>query len=215
MLAEEGFAPLLIETVGVGQSEVSIARVADTVVLLLHPGWGDEIQAAKAGLLEIADVFFVNKADQGNADAVVSHIKAMLALSTSSWKPPVLSGSALTGEGLTDLVDAILTHRQWETQLSLGRSQTRNFDPRRAARHVVETDAPTECDRGRIAAVLTTNPTTSESLVRLPSSVAKRTSFRPRRDPEFGKGSSTTPRPPETTEKATSASSRDKPNVIW
>ncbi len=120
VLAEEGFAPLLIETVGVGQSEVSIARVADTVVLVLHPGWGDEIQAAKAGLLEIADVFFVNKADQGNADAVVSQIEAMLALSTSSWKPPVLSGSALTGEGLTDLVDAILTHRQWEDSTQPG-----------------------------------------------------------------------------------------------
>ncbi len=120
VLAEEGFAPLLIETVGVGQSEVSIARVADTVVLVLHPGWGDEIQAAKAGLLEIADVFFVNKADQGNADAVVSQIEAMLALSTSIWKPPVLSGSALTGEGVAELVEAILTHRQWEDSTQPG-----------------------------------------------------------------------------------------------
>lgn len=114
VLAEGGFSPLLIETVGVGQSEVRIASVADTVVLVLHPGWGDEIQAAKAGLLEIADVFFVNKADQGNANAVVGQIEAMLALSPSNWKPPVLSGSALTGDGVAELVESILTHRKWE-----------------------------------------------------------------------------------------------------
>ena len=117
VLAEEGFAPLLIETVGVGQSEVRIASVADTVVLVLHPGWGDEIQAAKAGLLEIADLFFVNKADQGNADAVVGQLEAMLALSSPSWKPPVLSGSAASGEGIEELVEAILTHRQWEESI--------------------------------------------------------------------------------------------------
>ena len=110
LLGQESFAPLLIETVGVGQSEVEVARVADTVVLVLHPGWGDEIQAAKAGLLEVVDIFFVNKADLGGADAVVRQLTASISPTVDGWLPVVLSGSALTGDGLDGLADAIATH---------------------------------------------------------------------------------------------------------
>jgi LAO/AO transport system kinase len=105
VLSEAGFEPLIIETVGVGQSEVEIASVADTVVLVLHPGWGDEIQTAKAGLLEIADIFFVNKSDQGGAESVVSQLEAMLKLGTTD--KPVIAGSALTGAGVDLLIGAL------------------------------------------------------------------------------------------------------------
>jgi LAO/AO transport system kinase len=111
LLGQEGFTPLIVETVGVGQSEVEVAQVADSVVLVLYPGWGDEVQTAKAGLLEIADIFFVNKADLGNADVVARQLVAMLALSSASDKPPVLQGSALTGDGVDELLEEILKHR--------------------------------------------------------------------------------------------------------
>jgi len=110
LLGVEGFAPLLIETVGVGQSEVEVAAIADTVVLVLYPGWGDEVQTAKAGLLEVADIFFVNKADQGDAGPLIGQIEAMLALSSRDWKPPVIGGSALTGVGIEALLSAISAH---------------------------------------------------------------------------------------------------------
>ncbi|HJU81306.1 MAG TPA: GTP-binding protein [Acidimicrobiia bacterium] len=99
LLAEEGFSPLIVETVGVGQSEVEVAQVADIVVAVLHPGWGDEIQAEKAGLLEIAGVIFVNKADQGDAERVVRDV--------SGLGVPVLAGSALTKQGLEELLTTI------------------------------------------------------------------------------------------------------------
>jgi LAO/AO transport system kinase len=102
LLAEEGFAPLIVETVGVGQSEVEVTEIADLVVLVLHPGWGDEVQAEKAGLLEIADLVFVNKSDQGDADRVVKNL--------ADLEIPVLTGSALTKEGLEALTAAIANH---------------------------------------------------------------------------------------------------------
>lgn len=111
LLGQEGFAPLLIETVGVGQSEVEVARVADTVVLVLQPGWGDDVQAAKAGLVEVADIFFVNKSDQGNAEAVVRLLEATIAPDADGWRPLVLSGSAVTGDGIDQLLDAIVSHQ--------------------------------------------------------------------------------------------------------
>ncbi|HJU51424.1 MAG TPA: GTP-binding protein [Acidimicrobiia bacterium] len=108
LLAEEGFSPLLVETVGVGQSEVEVAEIADIVVAVLHPGWGDEIQAEKAGLLEIADVIFVNKSDQGDAERIVRAVTGL--------EVPVLAGSALTEEGLEALTATIADLRHHPTR---------------------------------------------------------------------------------------------------
>jgi len=104
---------VLVETVGAGQSEVDIIRVAHTVVVLHAPGLGDEIQAIKAGLMEIADVFVVNKADRENAGKTLSDIQAMLQLNSKErgWKPPILKTVALTGEGVGELVDNLEEHR--------------------------------------------------------------------------------------------------------
>jgi len=101
---------VVIETVGVGQDEVDIVRTADVSVVTLVPGTGDEVQALKAGIMEIADIFVVNKADRDGADRLVSSIEAMLALEEfgpDQWRPPVLRTQATTGAGLPDLVAAI------------------------------------------------------------------------------------------------------------
>jgi LAO/AO transport system kinase len=107
-----GKAWIVIETVGVGQVEVEIAGHADTTVVVVNPGWGDAVQAAKAGLLEIADVFVVNKADRPGASDSVRDLEGMLELSGSvSWRPPIVRTVATTGEGVDELYDAIATHR--------------------------------------------------------------------------------------------------------
>jgi LAO/AO transport system kinase len=101
---------ILIETVGVGQDEVEVVKAADMVLVVCVPGMGDGIQAIKAGIMEIADIFVVNKADQGEADQVVADIHAMLDLSAdeSSSQIPVLKTIAATGEGVTDLLNMML-----------------------------------------------------------------------------------------------------------
>jgi LAO/AO transport system kinase len=109
---------VLVETVGVGQAEVEVASLADTTVVLLAPGMGDGIQAAKAGILEIADVFVVNKADRDGADSTVRDLKGMLGLGgrhseAGAWRPPVLKTVAARLEGIPDVVDAIEKHRAW------------------------------------------------------------------------------------------------------
>lgn len=112
-----GFDRVLIETVGVGQSEVEIAAAADTTVVLVAPGMGDGIQAAKAGILEIGDVFVVNKADRDGASATARELRAMLDLAAKgegeSWRPPVLSAIASTGSGVAEVVSAIDEHFAW------------------------------------------------------------------------------------------------------
>jgi len=106
---------VLVETVGAGQSEVEIIKVAQTVVVTYAPGLGDEIQAIKAGLMEIADIFVVNKADRESADKAVMDIQAMLQLNDkkTAWKPPILKTTALTGEGVPELVEKIEEHRRF------------------------------------------------------------------------------------------------------
>ncbi|MFD9126925.1 methylmalonyl Co-A mutase-associated GTPase MeaB [Kitasatospora sp. NPDC059571] len=108
---------ILVETVGVGQSEVEIAAQADTSVVLLAPGMGDGIQAAKAGILEIGDVFVVNKADRDGADATARELNHMLGLGESrqpgDWRPPIVKTVAARGEGLDELVEALEKHRAW------------------------------------------------------------------------------------------------------
>ncbi len=110
VLDAAGFGTVLVETVGVGQSEVEVAEQVDATVVLLAPGMGDGIQAAKAGVLEIGDVFVVNKADRDGAHAVVRELRTMVALaerSSQEWKPPVLTASAVDGTGVTDVLDAV------------------------------------------------------------------------------------------------------------
>jgi LAO/AO transport system kinase len=107
---------ILVETVGVGQSEVEIAGLADTTLVLLAPGMGDGIQAAKAGILEIGDVYVVNKADRDGADQVRRDLRGMLALSErpeGSWRPPIVATAASKGEGVADVVAALEDHHEW------------------------------------------------------------------------------------------------------
>jgi len=106
---------VIVETVGAGQSEVEIIKVAQTVVVIHAPGLGDEIQAIKAGLMEIADIFVVNKADRENADKAVMDIQAILQLNNKEkdWKTPILKTVALTGEGVLELMEKLEEHRQF------------------------------------------------------------------------------------------------------
>lgn len=114
VLQAVGFDIVIIETVGVGQSEVEIAATADTSVVLVAPGMGDSIQAAKAGILEIGDVFAVNKADRDGADATARELRHMIELGTAGeWKPPVVKTTATSGEGIAALVEAIDAHGHW------------------------------------------------------------------------------------------------------
>ncbi|MBB3085910.1 methylmalonyl Co-A mutase-associated GTPase MeaB [Geodermatophilus sabuli] len=118
VLDAAGCDVVLVETVGVGQSELEIASLADTTLVLLAPGMGDGIQAAKAGILEVADVLVVNKADRDGADQTVRDLRAMLTLGErrdGAWRPPVCRTVATRGggEGVAALVEAIDEHRRW------------------------------------------------------------------------------------------------------
>lgn len=112
VLDAAGKAWVVVETVGVGQVEVEIVDAADTTVVVVNPGWGDGVQANKAGLLEIADVFVVNKADRPGSDDAVRDLRQMLELSGErSWTPPIIETVATTGVGIDELFDAICAHR--------------------------------------------------------------------------------------------------------
>ena len=116
VLEAAGFDTILIETVGVGQSEYEIMRVADTTLVVLTPESGDEVQMAKAGLMEIADIFVLNKADRPDSDALWAALRSMLDgraqdLSPGSWIPAIQRTVAQAGTGTDELVDAILAHR--------------------------------------------------------------------------------------------------------
>jgi LAO/AO transport system kinase len=116
ILDAAGFDIVLIETVGVGQAEVDIARLADCALVVVAPGLGDSIQAAKAGILEIADIFAVNKSDRPGAQEVVRDLRTMLAMASygeGSWKPPIVSTTAVTGGGIADLMAAIESQGAW------------------------------------------------------------------------------------------------------
>jgi LAO/AO transport system kinase len=108
---------VLVETVGVGQEEVDVIRVVDPVCLVTVPGLGDDIQAIKAGVLEIADVLVVNKADRPGADEAARDLAQMLSLAKDRpWKTPILRTSAQSGEGLPQLIEAIDSHRAWSRE---------------------------------------------------------------------------------------------------
>lgn len=116
VLDAAGCDVILVETVGVGQSEVEIAGMADTTLVLLAPGMGDGIQAAKAGILEIGDLYVINKADRDGADSLRRELRSMLALGerpVDGWRPDILKTVASKGEGVDEVVEAILRHRAW------------------------------------------------------------------------------------------------------
>ncbi|HET8982323.1 MAG TPA: methylmalonyl Co-A mutase-associated GTPase MeaB [Pedococcus sp.] len=117
VLDAAGCDVILVETVGVGQSEVEIAGLADTTIVLLAPGMGDGIQAAKAGILEIGDLFVVNKADREGADATVRDIRHMISLGDRTepglWRPPVLKTVAARGQGIDEVMEALDKHVAW------------------------------------------------------------------------------------------------------
>ncbi len=117
VLDAAGCDVVLVETVGVGQAEVEIASLADTTVVMLAPGMGDGIQAAKAGILEVADIFVVNKADRDGATQTVRDLKSMLTLGEKrgpdAWTPPILSTVASREEGIAEVAAEIDRHRDW------------------------------------------------------------------------------------------------------
>ena len=137
VLEGAGCEVILVETVGVGQAEVEIASLADTTLVLLAPGMGDAIQAVKAGVLEIADVFVINKADRPGADATYRDIQGMLGLgerAPGDWRPQVVRASAVRGEGVDDVIEAIGKHRAWL-------ESSGNLGTRRERRAAVEVEA--------------------------------------------------------------------------
>jgi LAO/AO transport system kinase len=110
VLDAAGFDVILVETIGVGQDEIDVARIVDAVVVVLAPGAGDEVQALKAGFMEIADVFAINKADLSGADAAIAAIQSVLTLGTGradAWTPPVLGTVATDGRGIDELVETL------------------------------------------------------------------------------------------------------------
>jgi LAO/AO transport system kinase len=136
VLDAAGCDVVLIETVGVGQSEVEVAGLADTTMVLLAPGMGDGIQAAKAGILEIGDVYVINKADRDGAAQVARDLRAMLSLAErveGSWRPPIVKTVAQTGDGVDEVVAKIDEHRAWME--STGELRARR---RRRARDEIE-----------------------------------------------------------------------------
>jgi LAO/AO transport system kinase len=114
VLDASGTPWIVVETVGVGQVEIDVAGASDTTVVVVNPGWGDGVQANKAGLLEVADVFVVNKADRAGADAAVKDLVAMLGMAPASeWTPPIVQTTATSGEGVEQLWEAISAHRRF------------------------------------------------------------------------------------------------------
>ncbi|MDQ4145776.1 MAG: methylmalonyl Co-A mutase-associated GTPase MeaB [Actinomycetota bacterium] len=116
---------IVIETVGVGQAEVEITDACDTTIVVVNPGWGDAVQAAKAGLMEIADVFVVNKADRQGARQTIRELQQMLELSNTEWKPEIVSTVATKGDGIGDLWTAIEKHRGYQEENGLLESRRR------------------------------------------------------------------------------------------
>lgn len=126
-----GYDVILVETVGVGQQDIDVVRVVDTVCLLTIPGAGDDIQAIKAGVLEIADIVVVNKGDRPGADEAAKDLVQALNLGAprTEWRTPVVKTSASTGAGVDDLIAAVQKHRDWAKQS--GEAQRRTADAMR------------------------------------------------------------------------------------
>lgn len=131
LLGAQGFDVVLVETVGVGQAELEVVGVADTTVVVLTPDSGDGVQMMKAGIMEVADIFVVNKADLASAQRAVSDVRAMLSVGPArDWKPPIVSTVAVRGEGLDRLIEELDGHRAHLRESGAGqrREQARLLD---------------------------------------------------------------------------------------
>lgn len=131
---------ILVETVGVGQVEVEIAGKADTTIVVVNPGWGDAVQANKAGLMEIADIFVINKADRKGADETRRDLEQMLDLSDlahDAWRPPIVQTTATSGDGVEELWNVVAQHRAQSTATGL-LQRRRSFRLREELREIVE-----------------------------------------------------------------------------
>jgi LAO/AO transport system kinase len=129
VLDAAGKSLVIIETVGVGQDEVDIVRTADVSIVILVPGTGDEVQALKAGIMEIADIFVVNKADRDGADRMVTAVESNLALQSygeGEWRPPIIKTEATTGKGVPELWQAIKAFRTHSEAARVRRLKTRS-----------------------------------------------------------------------------------------
>ena len=164
LLGAFGFDPVILETVGVGQSELEVAAIADTTVVVLTPNLGDGVQMIKAGILEIADIFVVNKADLEGHQRAVTELRSMLSLSNvpgapKAWKPPIIPTSATRSEGIDDLWTAIESHRKYLA--STGRGE------RLAAERLKEETAEVaaEIARDRVRRALADDPALAERLL--------------------------------------------------
>ncbi len=139
VLSALGYDPIAVETVGVGQSEVEVMELTDTVIVVVTPGMGDGIQAAKAGLLEVGDIFVVNKADLPGAAEVVRDLAQMLELGTTDgWNPPIVSTTAHIGEGVDDVAEAIASHQRYLGKSGLLQERRRSRVERTLKRAVLE-----------------------------------------------------------------------------
>jgi LAO/AO transport system kinase len=146
VLAAAGYPWVILETVGVGQVEIDVVAQADTTVVVVTPGWGDAVQANKAGLMEIADVFVVNKADRPGAKDTARDLERMLDMSPASgWRPPVLCTTATTGDGVDEAWQAVVDHR---AHLATG-GELEVRRRRRAAEEVTRLVAARLMDRAR------------------------------------------------------------------
>jgi LAO/AO transport system kinase len=159
ILDAAGSDVVVVETVGVGQAEVDVAAATDTTLVVVAPGWGDAVQVAKAGVLEVADVFVVNKADREGADAAVRDLDAMIRLGAhSAWVPPVVKASAGTGAGVQEVWGAVERHRGFLEEGDRLRAGRR----RRLALEVAS--LATERLRARAADALEADPALREDL---------------------------------------------------
>jgi LAO/AO transport system kinase len=164
LLGAFGFDPVILETVGVGQSELEVAAVADTTIVVLTPNLGDGVQMIKAGILEIADIFVVNKSDLEGSNRAVTELRGMLSLSNTpgapkQWKPPIIATSAARQEGIDKLWEAVLAHRHHLE--SSGRQE--ELARQRLEDETAEVAA--EIARGRVRRALAEDPTLADRLL--------------------------------------------------
>jgi LAO/AO transport system kinase len=170
ILDAAGYAKIIIETVGVGQDEVEVVKAADVSVVVLVPGMGDDIQAIKAGIMEIGDIFVINKADREGVNTTEKELEALLSLATrdDSWEPPIVKTVAPESVGIQDLAAAIERYREFHLQTKSGEGRRRAIARWRIL----------ELLRERLVAQTLESDSAAENLDRLAGEVASR-----RRDP--------------------------------